>query len=426
MKKLEFPRLGEVCYEERLPSGLLLRIIPKRGFAKKYAFLGVNFGSIDTSFSVSGKKHRVPDGIAHYLEHKMFDLPEGSAMNLFADHGGSPNAFTSYDMTAYYFSCTEQFEENLRILLKMVLTPWFTEESVEKERGIIAQEIEMYRDSADSQVYEDLFSDVFASHPVRVPIAGSVESIGKITAQMLYDCYDAFYQPSNMMLCIAGDVDVEKTADLVRELTPKNERPVPVRDYGIPEEMSCTRARSSRTMSVSMPTFCLGFKCEDPGRGDELMRAEIIGDLAAEIVCGEASPLYSRLYENGLIDSEFSAGFESVKDACLLSVTGDSRDPEAVYEAIVEEADRIRREGFEKSQFDRLMKSALGRRTRALDGFESVCFRSCAYHFDGAEYFRFPEVYASVTADEVRKFIEKVICPQRAAMAVIAPKEEII
>ena len=426
MKKLEFPRLGEVCFEERLPSGLLLRIIPKRGFSKKYAFLGVNFGSIDTSFSVNGKKYRVPDGIAHYLEHKMFDLPEGNAMNFYADHGGSPNAFTSYDMTAYYFSCTEQFEENLKILLRMVLTPWFTEESVEKERGIIAQEIEMYKDSADSQVYEDLFSDVFASHPVRVPIAGSVESIGKITAQMLYDCYDAFYQPSNMMLCIAGDVDVEKTAELVRELTPAEERPVPVRDYGETEEMTCCKARSHRNMSVSMPTFCLGFKCEAPGRGENLMRSEIVGDLAAEIVCGEASPLYSRLYEDGLIDSEFSAGFESVKDACLLSATGDSRDPEAVYRAIVEEADRIRREGFDKSQFERLMKSALGRRTRDLDGFENVCFRSCAYYFDGMEYFRFPEVYASVTAEDVRKFIERVICPQRAAMAVITPKEEIL
>lgn len=424
MKKLEFPRLGEVYFEERLPSGLLLRIVPKRGFSKKYAFLGVNFGSIDTSFALNGKKYHVPDGIAHYLEHKMFDLPEGSAMDAFADHGASPNAFTSYAMTAYYFSCTEQFEENLKILLKMVLTPYFTQESVDKERGIIAQEIQMYEDSADSRVYEDLFSSMFAAHPVRVPIAGSVESIGKITPQMLYDCYEAFYQPSNMMLCIAGDVDTEKTADLVRGLTPAEERPVPVRDYGAPEKMICAQTRSVRTMSVSMPTFCLGFKCENPGRGESLMQEEIIGDLAAEILCGEASPLYTRLYEQGLIDSEFSAGFESVKDACLLSAGGDSRDPEAVYRAIIDEAERIKREGFEKSQFDRLLKSALGRRTRDLDSFENICYRSCAYHFDGLEYFNFPEIYAGITEEKVQEFIERVICPRRAAMAIITPREE--
>lgn len=424
MKRIDFPRLGEHYFEKKLPNGLTVRIVPKRGFAKKYAFLAVDFGSIDTAFTLEGKHYRVPDGIAHYLEHKMFDLPEDNAMNLFAANGASPNAFTGYGMTAYYFSCTENFEENLKTLLRMVLTPYFTEESVEKERGIIAQEIRMYEDSAESRVYEDLFDGVFANHPIRVSIAGTVESIGEITAQMLYDCHEAFYQPANMMLCIVGDVEENQVCTLIREHTPSEEKPVPVRDYGAAETMYCNKTRLERQMSVSMPTFSIGFKCESVGKGAELMRAEIIGDIAAEILCGESSALYTRLYESNLIDAAFSAGFESVKDACLLSAGGDSRDPEAVYEAILQEAELICREGFDATQFDRLLKSAIGRRTRDLDSFESICYRNCAYHFDGLEYFKFPEVYASVKPQDVQEFIARVIRPERACMAIIYPKKE--
>ena len=166
MKLFAYPKLGEQFYEQKLPNGLCVRVLPKPGFARRYAFLGVNFGSIDTHFTLGGREYRVPDGIAHYLEHKMFDLPEGDATEQFAAHGGSPNAFTSYTMTAYYFDCTEEFEENLRILLRLVTVPYFTPESVEKERGIIAQEIRMYEDSAESRVYEDLFRGMFAAHPV--------------------------------------------------------------------------------------------------------------------------------------------------------------------------------------------------------------------------------------------------------------------
>ena len=298
--------------------------MPKPGFARRYAFLGVDFGSIDTAFTRNGRKLRMPDGIAHYLEHKMFDLPDGNAMNLFAAHGGSPNAFTSYSMTAYYFDCTENFEENLKILLRMVTTPYFTEESVEKERGIIGQEIRMYEDSAESQVYEDLFRCMFREHPVRVPIAGTVQSVGEITAQSLYDCHAAFYRPANMILCVAGDVDPERVAAIAEELVPPETGALPERDYGAPEQMQCPCPRKERVMEVSMPTFALGFKCPPPEPGFEAMRREIIGDIAAEILTGESSPLYQRLYEAGLIDAGFSAGYESVKEACLLSASGDS------------------------------------------------------------------------------------------------------
>lgn len=423
MKCYEYSSIGESCHEERLENGLLIRVVPKKGFARKRAMLAVNFGAIDTSFTLNGKKHRVPDGIAHYLEHKMFDLPDENAMNLFSAQGASPNAFTSYAMTAYYFSCTENFDKNLRTLLKMVMTPYFTEESIEKERGIIAQEIKMYEDSADSRVYENLFEALYREHPIRIPIAGTVESIGEITAQTLYDCYEAFYQPSNMILCVAGDVDSSEIIQAARELTGKNKAEVPQRDYGRAETVLPVKKRITRNMEVSMPMFNIGFKCETPTDGDT-MRQELIGDLAAEILIGESSPLYQRLYEDGLIDAGFSAGYESVKDACMLTAGGDSKDSQAVLDAVLREAERIKTEGVDTELFERLKKSSLGRRTRDLDSFDSICYRICAYYFEGTDYFRFPKTYGLVTADDVKEFICRVVCPERAAISVILPKEQ--
>lgn len=423
MKHEVFQNLGETCDSARLPNGLTVRVVRKPGFARKYAFLAVDFGSIDTAFSCGGETVRVPDGIAHYLEHKMFDLPDANAMNLFAAAGGSPNAFTSYGMTAYHFSCTENFEENLRTLLRMVATPYFTDESVEKERGIIAQEIRMYEDSAQSRLYEDLFGALFAHHPVRVPIAGTVESIAEITPELLYRCHRAFYRPENMVLCVVGDVEPQRVAELAQELFPRGTEALPVRDYGEAEGLLPAKKSVTRRMSVSMPTFSLGFKCPAPPMGMERMRREIIGDLAADLLAGESSRLYIDLYDRGLVDADFSAGYESIKDACLFSADGDSRDPQAVAQELLRELERMSREGFDPDAFRRLKKSALGRRMRDLDSFESICYRICAYYFDGVDYFRFPEAYASVQPEDVQSFLTDVLRPENAAMAAVAPKE---
>lgn len=417
----DFPRLGEAYYEQRLPNGLLVRVVPKKDFARAHAFLAVDYGSIDTRFRRDGEVCVTPNGVAHYLEHKMFDLPEDNAMNLFAALGGSPNAFTSYGMTAYYFDCTDRFADNLRLLLRMVATPCFPEESVEKERGIIEQEIRMYEDSADSRLYEDLFGALFAHHPVRVPIAGTVESISEITAQTLSDCYAAFYTPENMMLCVAGDVDAQEVMDIAAAAFGAASASLPRRDYGEAELLLCAEPRTERAMSVSMPTFAAGFKCAAPQSGFDVMRQELIGDLAADLLISSSAPLYTRLYESGLIDSDFSAGYESVKNACMFTLGGDSKQPEAVFDAIMEEAARLTREGFDRAFFDRQLRSSLGRRMRSLDSFENICYRMCAYHFEGMDYFRFPEVYASVSPEDVQQFLSDVLRPERAAISVILP-----
>ena len=423
MKKVLYERLGEVLYEERLANGLRICVIPKPGFARKYAFFAANYGAIDTSYTLEGNAVRTPDGVAHYLEHKTFDMEEGNALQAFARRGASPNAFTSYSMTAYYFDCTDRFEENLRLLLEFVSVPYYTEDSVEKERGIIEQEIRIYEDSAESRVYENLFACVYDHHPLRVPIAGTVDSIQAITAQTLNDCHRAFYSLPNMMLCVAGDVDPETVRAIAAELPAVQGEP-PVRVYGPAETMTVCRPRMETTMEIAMPTFAVGFKGQPAPVGVETMRREFIGELAAEVLMGEASELYQKLYEQGLIDSGFSSGYESVRGAAMLTAGGDSRDPDAVCRAILEEAARISREGLDEALFSRLKKSGFGRRLRDLDSFESVCYRQCAYAFEQCEYYAFPTVYESIRSDDVLDFLRQTVREERMAISVIYPKGE--
>ena len=420
MKRIDYPELHDGFFEEILPNGLRVRVLPRPGFARKFAFLAVDFGSNDRDFTLDGQNYHVPAGIAHYLEHKMFDLPEGGAMEQFAAHGGGNNAFTNYSMTAYYVECTEEFAENLKILLRMVTTPYFTPESVEKERGIIAQEIKMYEDSPDSAVFENLFAVMYPKHPISVSVAGSVESIADITPELLYACCRAFYTPQNMMLCVVGDVDADEVARLAREYTPA---PMPggERDEsGWSGAFSC--GMMEKTMEVAMPMFAAGF-ASDPIAPEASLRAEIVGDLAAEVLVGESSPLYQRLYEKNLIDSDFSCGFEQVRGVGLLELSGDSEEPDTVVGAVVDEAERIVREGVDAAQLERLRRSMIGRRTRELDSFESTCYRMSAYFFEGAEYFDSVRTIQSVTAQDITDFLRTVCRRGRLSVSYIRPKE---
>ena len=424
MIRKEFPKLGEHYFEERLPNGLLVRVMEKPGFAKRYAFVATDYGSIDAEFLQDGVHYKTPQGVAHYLEHEMFDLPEGNAMQAFAKYAGANNAFTSYTMTAYYVECTEHFEENFDILLRMVTTGYFTEESVQKERGIIAQEIKMYDDSADSAVMENLFRLMYQNHPVRNPIAGTVESIQDITAETLNLCHKTFYDPSNLIVCVIGDVDAQVVIDQVRRRTPEGKPEKIERCYGAPEPETAQTRRIEKEMEISMPAFAIGFRCPDAGRGPEAMRMDLIGELAGEILIGESSVLYQKLYDENIIDADFSVDYERMKGMALLELSGDSEQPEAVLQAVLQQAQRVVREGVDHALLKRLVKSITGRRLRELDGFEGTCYRMCAYYFDGAEYLDYPDIYAGVTAQDVEQFIRENVKEDKAFLSVIKPKGE--
>jgi len=413
--------LGEQIWETRLPNGLTVKIVPRPGFSRKMAYFVTNMGSIHTDFLQDGQRHQVSAGIAHYLEHKLFDLPDRDVSAELAELGANVNAFTSYDLTAYYFTCTEHFEDCLRLLLEFVSTPYFTDESVEKERGIIDQEIGMNLDAPESVIFEKLMEGMYRHHKINIPILGTRESIRDITPQELELCHQAFYAPENMILCVVGDVDPERVAQIALEMTQPRNRPAAAKLPTPDEDMSVPIPYQERQMEVAMPTFQLGFKCEPLGTGMDAIRQEIIGDLACEALFGESSELYLRLYEEGLIDQSFGGGFETVDGCAMLTCGGDSHDPEAVWDAIVAQGKVLAQQGLEQAAFNRMKRSAIGRRIRDLDSFDSTCFRICAYHFSEFDYFNFPAVYESITAEDVRQFLARVMDPHRSSLSVIRP-----
>lgn len=280
----------------------------------------------------------------------------------------------------------------------------------------------MYEDSPNSAVYEQLFAGMYEHHPIRVPIAGTVESIGAITAGTLQSCYDAFYTPSNMMLCAVGDLDPQLVVDLAGSFTPAERRQIPVSDYGPPAGLNPRKPYQERRMEVAMPTFQLGFACAPPASGAEVLEQEVLAELATELLMGESSSLYSALYEEGVIDSSFGSGYEELKGVAMLSAGGDADEPERVLERILEENRRLQREGPRPGLFERLKRAALGSRIRDLDSFDGIAARMCGYFFEGAEYYDFPDAFARVDEARVLEFLDQVVRPERAALSVIRPR----
>ena len=419
MKK-EYPALGETLFQTTLKNGLTVAVVPRPGFQRKLAYFVTDFGSIHTDFSLEGKRYQVPAGIAHFLEHKMFELPNRDVMAEFAALGANVNAFTSYDMTAYYFSCTEHFEESLRLLVEFVSTPYFEEDSVQREMGIIDQEIHMNADSPDTRVFENLMEAMYAVHPIRVPILGSCESIRQITPEKLSLCHKAFYTPGNMILCVIGDVEPESVCRIAEEVLGDTPRPVGQKHRPWQESMKVSDPPQLK-MEVSMPMFQMGFACETVGNGEAAIRQEIVGDLAAEALFGESSELYLELYEKGLIDTSFGGGFESIDGCALLTCGGDSEDAPAIRDAILKQAEKLAATGISQEDFLRIKRSALGRRIRDLDSFDSTAFRLCVYHLSQYPYFDFPSVYASVEVEEILDFLTQVVRRSRCALSVIYP-----
>lgn len=422
MKQLFYNRIGESVHRETLPNGLEICVVPRSGFAKKYAFFATRYGGMDTRFCLDGQWLDTPAGIAHYLEHKMFDTKEGNALQDLATNGAEPNAFTSNAITGYYFDSTDHFEENLKILLSFVSVPYFTEESVAKEQGIIAQEIRMIEDNPDWQIYTRMMKCLYAKSPVRTSIAGTVESISHITAETLYQCHKAFYTPSNMILTVVGDVDPIHIVDIARHILPKEGGPVIPRDYG-EEPMEVCEKESSITMEVSSPQFLTGFKCRPAEDGEEYLRLAAIGDIACDILLGDSSPLYLRLYDEGLINTSFGGSFEMMPSAAYLYAGGDSKESRWVANEICLEAQRLVREGIDEDFYQRVKRAAFGSNLRGLNSFENVAVSLTEGYFHGYDPFLFPQIFDSITKQDISDFLRENITPERSVFSEILPKE---
>ena len=416
----QYPRLNESLFAQRLENGLQVIVSQRPGYQKAFAFFAVNYGGMDTLFHLDGSLHQTPEGVAHFLEHKLFDMPEGNALQNLSAMGASPNAFTSSSITAYHFECTEHFYSNLRTLLSFVSTPYFTPESVAKEQGIIAQEIQMIADRPGWQVYSQLLNGLYWNNPVRNPVAGSVESIAQITPEVLYDCHRAFYRPDNMVLCVVGDVDAERVAATARMTIAPAKGSTAERMTEEPEPADVRQALSERKMPISSPTFLAGFKAK-PSDG---LRSRLVGDLTGDLLCGTSSSLYHRLYQEGMVDHSFGVSYEEQRGTAFLVLGGDSAEPEQVTQAVLVEAMRLRREGIREEDFRRTLRSSYGSRVQALDSFQHSCYQLSKGYFDGFEYYQFPALYDAITLEDVLEFLEQLVRPERMALSVVRPNKE--
>ena len=423
MNHKEYPRIGERVFSARLDNGLTVYVDVKPDFQKSYAFFATDYGGMDMKFQLDGQWHDTPAGVAHFLEHKTFDTKDGNALQDLAANGASPNAFTNSAITGYYFESTEKFYENLNILLSFVSQPYYTQESVDKEQGIIGQEIRMIEDDPEYQVYYAMLEGLYAHHPIRTSVAGTIESVSRITAGTLNLCHSAFYNPGNMVLCVAGNVDPEKVLDMAREILPREGKGSIPRDYGPAEPAGAARSRTELRMEVSTPIFQLGWKMEPAPRGEEQLRQKLVAELACEALLGNSSPLYVRLYREGLINSSFSYGFDGYPSCAYAMAGGESADPDAVAAAIAAEAERIGREGVDPALFARLKKGLYGAKVRSLNSFENICVGMAQAYFAGYDMLRFPEVFEGVSQADVETCIRTCFTPERAALAVVQPGE---
>ena len=422
MESKFYEMLDETIWHAVLKNGLSIYVDQKSDYSKQFAFFATNYGGMNLRFREQGGEWKdTPAGVAHFLEHKMFDTEDGNALQTMSANGVDPNAFTSFDMTGYYFEGSEKFEENLRTLLSFVSVPWFTQESVDKEQGIIGQEIRMGDDEPDRAVYYGLIRGLYAHSPIRVDIAGTVESIAEISAETLYACHKAFYHPGNMVLCVAGNVDPKRVVEIAEEVLTDVPASVTETDFGPAEEPVAFEHLVEKEMAVSAPLFEIGFKGVPPEKGS-CLRQRLIGNLAADVLFSASSPLYSRLYESGLINGSFEGGYEDVPGCAFLMVGGEGKDPARVRDLLLEEAARIAREGVDEALWERQKKASYGASVRRLNSLEGLCIEAAQCHFLGEDFLDFPALYQSIEKKDAEEMIAQWCVPERTTLSVIWPK----
>jgi predicted Zn-dependent peptidase len=430
METTVFEQVQETLYHEKLPNGLTVYLVPKRGFSKTYAVFTTRYGSIDSHFKTrSGEEIHVPDGIAHFLEHKMFEKKDRDVFQEFSQNGASYNAFTTFTRTAYLFSCTDHLEKNLNLLLDFVQEPYFTEKSVEKEKGIIGQEITMYDDNPDWKVYMNLLKAMYQEHPVKIEIAGTIESIAKITPETLYQCYETFYHPANMLLLVVGSFDPQAVMQLIRDNQAKKSfSPAPQIERLYPQEPTAlAQQRVEHHLAVGLPKCLIGFKETKTGlTGEALLRRELTTKLLLEILFGTSSPLYQKLYDSQLITDTFDFDYSSEKDYAYSIMGGDTPDPDMLIDTIKQELEKVLQGGIDEQAFERSKRKKIGHQLRALNSVEFIANQFTSYKFNGNDLFDVLPVLETITREEIETRMAEHFRFEQMAVSIVrsASKQE--
>ena len=415
------PVTGDRCLRVTHPSGMQICICEQPGFHTASALLGVRFGSVHRQFTADGQTVALPAGTAHFLEHKLYDGADGDAVTEFARLGASDNAYTAFDRTVYYFSAQQRFSEALALLLSFVQKPYFTAESLKKERPIIAQEIHEYAlDSPEDRIFFLLLEGLFHRHPVRCDVAGTLRSIRDITPELLYQCHRAFYHPSNLVLCCAGNLTADEVLEIA-DRTVQSLPPVQTVTHPIREPETVFRSTVRERMTVSKPQFAIGFK-SPPVTGEELLRQTLLGELVLDYIAGPSSPFCQRLLSEGLINDTFSVSAFTGESWFVLMAEGESDAPEQVRDALLDEIARVQREGIGEERFAALRRAAYG------DAILSANSPAAAAEAMTDALLRgLPSPYAvtallpALTASEAASLAAGRLRPDRVCLAVIDP-----
>jgi len=422
-KRVRHEALNEEYYYMKHATGYDIYVIPKPEHTKTYATFATKYGSIDNTFKAEGDGQftTVPAGIAHFLEHKLFENEKENAFARYAKTGANANAYTSFDKTAYLFSCTDRFAESFEILLDFVQSPYFTPETVQKEQGIIGQEIRMYDDNAEWRVFFNLLGALYRNHPVRIDIAGTVDTISAITADMLHRCYDCFYNPANMAIVVCGPVlpgEVAAIADRCLKQKPNMDI---VRSY--PDEPAQSAQKLTRqSLSVASPIFHLGIKdAVLPGDGMALLKKRATTEALLQYAAGESSPLYRRLYDEGLINASFATEAMYSEYYGVTMVGGESKNPEKVAELFWEEISRIRREGLDEKTFLRCKNALYGKQVSRFDSVEAIANGFLSARFAGVDLFDVVRAYGEISLEDAARRLDEHFNEDYSALSVIDP-----
>lgn len=423
MKALHDAKVQETIYSETLDNGLDVYVWPKPGFRKTFATFATKYGSVDRRFAVDDEVPvQVPDGIAHFLEHKMFEEPEGDIFATFASNGASANAYTSFDRTVYLFSATDRIKANVATLLDFVQNPYFTDENVDKEKGIIGQEIRMYQDQPDWRVYFGLIDAMYHVHPVHIDIAGTEQSIRDITKETLYTCYRTFYHPQNMAVFVVGGVDPADMIEWIRanQAAKTFPRQGVVHRLFEEEPKEVKHPFKQIKLPVSIPKCLFGMKEEVGGRGGaDLLRKEVATRLLFDLLFSPSSALYQELYDDRLITDSFGAEYNASETYAFSVIGGDTRDPQALVDRVRQRVDQWKETGLSPLWFERTRRKKIGGFYRMLNSPEAISSELIKHRFRGTSVFDVLKLYEQITPDEAETRLRDHFDWDRLAVCVV-------
>ena len=427
MKIIESSKIKEKAYIEKLENGMEIIIIPKKDAIKKYIIWGTHFGSIDNHFIMpkTGEEVYIPDGVAHFLEHKMFEQPDGTnSLDTLMALGIDANAYTTNDHTAYLFECTDNFYEGLDELMNYVQHPYFTEENVEKEKGIIGQEIGMYDDDPGWRLYMNAMDCMYKENPIKIDIAGTVESIAKITPDVLYKCYSTFYNPSNMTMVVCGDFDPEKIINEIKNrLLPKENQGEIKRIYTGKED-GINKKLKEENMEVSNPIYLIGYKDEQNNSDNRnIVKKHIAIEIILNMAIGKSSKLYKKLYEEGIILGEPDFDYEFSNQYAHVIISGQSKNPKKIYESLTNQIKEFIEKGLEEEHFNRIKRKIYGDYAIEYNSVADIAKMFLADKMKGINSFDYMEEFNTVTKEYTEEVLKEVFNEEREILSIVNPKK---